>query len=530
MESDYLLTTPQAVSGNIESIPVVDDDSYPGVGHAVQAILTSPSEQDTFENLHRRAHEHLKVFDDPRYTPLDTPLWVTRVWPENLKASVRMRQGTGFTVRNVVKAVYDTAEDLGLDRLGSGSGGRRYVAAAICACAAEADASAAVEAKAELEEKDFGEAVASGLQRLASTWAAFLLWPFYVHGWQMKRVKYPDGHPSSGLATPPWFSEATLLDELKLPKSSQNGNNPRLITFDTQVLSRDGYRCVLSGFVDHGHYERLRRAGCTDLPGGDQDDLKPAIFFKRSLTVYSSPSGSEHGRDEFDSMAVTLEILQHYCGLGREYVDDAALMEAPRNAIAVTVHFQTRFEYLTLCLKPTPTPHCYDVVDYVPRFNHLKRYGVPAQITFKTAASSASTSPLRPPSAQSPSEAARVPVTTSTDVDPDPDPDSDSELELELEPDPELIRIHAALAGVLHLSGAFKFETFGSLLQPLAVAHSGHSRLGCPSSPSGSAFWRSVVAYGGPESCVEVELREAVRAVVHMGSEDARARAAQSVE
>ena len=39
-------------------------------------------------------------------------------------------------------------------------------------------------------------------------------------------------------------------------------------------------------------------AGCTDLPEGYQDDLKTVSFFKRLLAVYSSPSGSERGRDE----------------------------------------------------------------------------------------------------------------------------------------------------------------------------------------------------------------------------------------
>ena len=69
-------------------------------------------------------------------------------------------------------------------------------------------------------------------------------------------------------------------------------------TVNTQVLSRDGNRCVLSGFVDRRHYQRLMWAGCTDLPDGYQDDLKTVSFFKRLLAVYSSPSGSESGRDE----------------------------------------------------------------------------------------------------------------------------------------------------------------------------------------------------------------------------------------
>ena len=61
-----------------------------------------------------------------------------------------------------------------------------------------------------------------------------------------------------------------------------------------------------------------------------------------------------NGSLQFDSMAVTLEILQHYCQLDHKYVDDAVLMNRRTNAISVIPHFQKRFECLTLGLKPTP--------------------------------------------------------------------------------------------------------------------------------------------------------------------------------
>ncbi|KAM5539552.1 hypothetical protein V8D89_006661 [Ganoderma adspersum] len=486
------------------------DTVYPGIGHAVQAILTSPAEQDKFENLYRRAQEHLNVFDDPRYSHLDTPRWVTTA----------VRGTSLFTVRNVVKAMYDTAADLGLDRLGPG--GRRYVAAAICACAAEANAGAESELVGPSSAEN-AEALARGLQRLASTWAAFLLWPFYAHGWQKKRVIYPSGRASAAASsTPPWFRAPGKSERESLQRSPAQSEG----ILEKRVLARDGHRCVLSGFVDRRHYERLMWAGCTDLPDGYQDDLKPVNFFKRSLAVYSSPSGSQGGRDEFDSMAVTLEILQHYCGLDRTYVDDAVLMDRPMNAITVTPHFQKRFECLTLCLKPTLMPHCYEVRDYEPMFNHLKVYRVPPQIMFKNHTRHESdghrTAPREPPSsASNPGEALQSPPSL-------PQPthherggsEAATEAEPEL-PDPALIRVHAALVGVLHLSGAY--ATFGRLFLPLEDR--GHSAY---PSTCGSAFWRSVVEYEGPESCVEVELRGAVRALRR--SVASRAREARSVE
>ena len=142
----------------------------------MQAILASPAEQDKFENLYRRAQDHLGVFDDPRYSHLDAPHWVTRVWPKTALGGAR------FTVRNVVKAMYDTAADLGLDRLGPGGG--QYVAAAICACAADANSGVESESAGSSSVEN-AEVLAKSLQRLASTWAAFLLWPcMFSHSFQ----------------------------------------------------------------------------------------------------------------------------------------------------------------------------------------------------------------------------------------------------------------------------------------------------------------------------------------------------------
>ena len=211
-----------------------DDTVYPGIGHTVQAILTSPAEQDKFENLYRRAQEHLNVFDDPRYSHLDAPHWVARVWPKTALRSTR------FTVRNVVKAMYDTAADLGLDRLGPGGG--RYVAAAICACAADANSGVESESAGSSSVEN-AEVLAMSLQRLASTWAAFLLWPcmfllcfipvcreaehkflVYAHGWQNKRVMHPSGRRASEAATstPPWFKATGESEGESLPRSPQS--------------------------------------------------------------------------------------------------------------------------------------------------------------------------------------------------------------------------------------------------------------------------------------------------------------------
>ena len=73
-------------------------------------------------------------------------------------------------------------------------------------------------------------------------------------------------------------------------------------------------------------------------------------------------------------------------------------------------------------------------------------------------------------------------------------------------PSRTLLRAHAALAGVLHRSGAV------DVFRVLRYAHDyGCSQSVYPAS-TGSAFWRSVVEYGGPEVCLEVGLWEAAQA------------------
>ncbi|KAI1782442.1 hypothetical protein LXA43DRAFT_905774, partial [Ganoderma leucocontextum] len=67
------------------------------------------------------------------------------------------------------------------------------------------------------------------------------------------------------------------------------------------------------------------------------------------------------------------------------------------------------------------------------------------------------------------------------------------------------VRLHAALAGVLRLSGAA--GVFDGLRVPPLGSLPAHP------SPSGTAFWRSVVEYEGPAICLEAELRDSIAAL-----------------
>ena len=74
-------------------------------------------------------------------------------------------------------------------------------------------------------------------------------------------------------------------------------------------------------------------------------------------------------------------------------------------------------------------------------------------------------------------------------------------------PDPALLRLHAALAGVLWRSGAP--ASFDRLFcRPAWLPGFPHWP-----APSGEAFWRSVVEYEGEETCLEVDLHLSAEAL-----------------
>ena len=71
-------------------------------------------------------------------------------------------------------------------------------------------------------------------------------------------------------------------------------------------------------------------------------------------------------------------------------------------------------------------------------------------------------------------------------------------------PDRDLLRMHAALSGVLNGSGADDlFEPYLIFHLPWVYWDAGRSVY---PGPAGSGFWKSIVAYEGPEVCLEVEL------------------------
>ena len=113
-------------------------------------------EKNNRQHLRHLVEEYLRVFDEPLCQHLDIPSWVHTVSPS-------AASGDLFTARKLIRAMYNTAADLGLDD------GERYVLSAVCSCADDAKTRSSSEAQS--------YALARGLARLAAFWTTNLLWP-----------------------------------------------------------------------------------------------------------------------------------------------------------------------------------------------------------------------------------------------------------------------------------------------------------------------------------------------------------------
>ncbi|KAI1783474.1 hypothetical protein LXA43DRAFT_903492, partial [Ganoderma leucocontextum] len=141
--------------------------------------------------------------------------------------------------------------------------------------------------------------------------------------------------------------------------------------------------------------------------------LEVAHIFKRSVAAYNSSSDKAKAHDKW--LSLSRSCGTKYCRLDPKYLDDMDFMDRPENAISLIHHFHETFDSFLWCLKPTTTPNRYEVKEYDPILTYMYTYPVPAYITFE---------------------------------------DHTIEDAVAAAPHPELLRLHAALTGVLRMSGA----------------------------------------------------------------------------
>ncbi|TBU36497.1 hypothetical protein BD309DRAFT_878286 [Dichomitus squalens] len=160
---------------------------FPGLGESVEELIYNSMLDDN--TLYARAQKHLEFLRNFPLSYYNTPEWM-----QTYRTPQGERGKKLFSVLNFISAMYDTASELKL------KGGKRYVSAAICACANGARASTNLDVKS--------EALAQRLSDLASTWVAFLLWPFYANA----QPDFPGRQQHNENATPTFKETATLVD------------------------------------------------------------------------------------------------------------------------------------------------------------------------------------------------------------------------------------------------------------------------------------------------------------------------------
>ncbi|KAH9921012.1 uncharacterized protein B0H18DRAFT_880561, partial [Fomitopsis serialis] len=160
-----------------------------------------------------------------------------------------------------------------------------------------------------------------------------------------------------------------------------------------------------------------------------------------------------------------------------------AKVDETHNCLLLSPTARQGFDMFAWCLRATETPNRYEIKVHHP--NHAGASHVDRHVTFED----------RNTEFTSSDDNASVPNSGTT-----PQPLQPSQKPPGVEPpNPRLLRLHAALTSVLHLSGAA--SVFGALYRTRSAA----SDSVLPDT-NGPAFWTSVVSYDGPEVTLQADM------------------------
>ncbi|RPD64868.1 hypothetical protein L227DRAFT_650019 [Lentinus tigrinus ALCF2SS1-6] len=280
------------------------------------------------------------------------------------------------------------------------------------------------------------------LVNLAETWIAYFLWPYLVRWSSMAALEVPT--PSLS-ATPTYDDTGSELEEGPQTRPSWRDD----------VLKRSNFRCFMTGYVD------LAMEGWEDS-GATARELNAAHIVKFASTNFQAVKSSA---SEIHSITMTLDILKHYVGLDSQAIENLKdFLSSPRNALLLESGIHNMFDRFMWCLISTDVPGQYKVKLFV-QPSTLFNVSLPDVVTFEDHSNSG------------------IPL-----------------------PSPLLLRWHAALAHVFHLSGAARlFDDLRDL--------PGGSGPAVPSK-SGEDFMENVIKYDGTAISKHAELVGAVQAMV----------------
>ncbi|KAM5542143.1 hypothetical protein V8D89_004016 [Ganoderma adspersum] len=400
--------------------------------------------------LHNDAERHLKVLALSSFTDINQPPWVRRIQPF-------WGFPITYTSSKLFDALYQTADELGFIC------GRRYVSAAVCLCAYRTEIEVGT---APLE--DAPKRKAEALSQLASEWIAFMLWSSFVNG---AKAGAGDELLEEELGSLPESPE-------EMPLQSYNG---RPLVDGEHLLKRCGYTCFMSGYVHNCAPPELLygpvRVTVTDL--------HVAHIFRPSSAARDCSMTVE---DE----AVTSVILKHYCyPVCVDGVEVIEVVAEARNSLLMWADTCSAFNSFRWRLRPTPVPDQYHIDVY--ERNRAGTQYVVNPIAFKDHTHEYPSSSR----SESPQTSAAPPSSSTRRRGNSTGPPRAHDVDL---PSADLLRVHAALAGVLQLSGAI--TAFDAIFSSLALFAKP-----CIPGASGSAFLRSVVAYEGRGVCADVEMQ-----------------------
>ncbi|TBU36498.1 hypothetical protein BD309DRAFT_995582 [Dichomitus squalens] len=208
--------------------------------------------------------------------------------------------------------------------------------------------------------------------------------------------------------------------------------------------------------------------------------MNGAHMFKRSVAVFNTQSTDRGERAKARSVTATFDILRHYCQIDQRIIEKMSGMDDPENGMLLAASCHLAFDAFKWCLIPTETDNHYKIMIYVP-----SDMGAQTKKTHTTFKDHSPEWPMDNPEDSS-SRNLRSGKRTH------------DKLGVAL-PNPQLLRLHAALTGVLRLSGAA--EIFDRI-----ISSDGSDEPAVPSA-DGTTFYKSIVvdssAYGQSAEMVE---------------------------
>ncbi|KAH9917689.1 uncharacterized protein BXZ73DRAFT_80807 [Epithele typhae] len=266
-------------------------------------------------------------------------------------------------------------------------------------------------------EHDTKVCLAMSLEKQAASWVAYMLWPFGVLAhMDVERSNYWGKTSTPATPSPtedPVDYRAHLLRK-HVSTSCPTLGDPNVLTQKLpEVLLRDRWTCCFTGIVNDGAPDELSR--CATEVG---DVLATHIFNDAVATFHEASADAQ--------------ILNEYCQMDGLLQTTLDIKDEPRNSFLLDVRPLAGFDKFKWCLKATETPHSYEIC-YMPDDQRYRGTRASRRhITFEDHSAEFTGSSVS--SVVGSHE--RGHHATGVDL-----------------PSPELLRVHCAIAHVLHLSG-----------------------------------------------------------------------------